>query len=85
MTERIILASLAARTTFMEVVPSDESRTLAFAAGFEADGACFGEPVKGVVLLKKGASSQGPLEDDGASAEDDGALAGAPAGDREGS
>ncbi|XP_076903598.1 monooxygenase 1-like [Bidens hawaiensis] len=64
MTEMIILASLAARTTFMEVVPSDESRTLAFAAGLEAGGVCLGEPAKGVVLLKKGASSQGPLEDD---------------------
>ena len=84
----ITAACLAAENTSMLVVPIDDSRTFAFALGAvvveEPGGAWPGEPVKGVVLLKKGASSHGLEEDDGASAEDVGESAIEPDGDGEG-
>lgn len=66
------VANLVAKITFAVATPRDGARTSAFVvAGAvvleEAGGACSGELLEGLDLLKKGASSIGLAEEEGAS------------------
>lgn len=88
MANMITTANLAAKITFVVVTPRDESRTLALAVVGTVvlevtGGACPGE-LAGLFLLKKGASSKGLPDGDGASVVDVGETAVEPIGDGEG-